>query len=154
MILVKNYKSETNEIASFLIEEANYKDIVLQSKIVLENLKLDFPMTNGFSLNDLWQAKQELLRSFNFSLANVENPHYSNLGCYSLLDDSWKLHKRLNGVYVQGILVKKEIISPGLKLKINSSRLTLAKNYLLSKTKLSKWIQLSINDNYQLIRKL
>lgn len=148
---IENYHNEHGEVANHLVGfHINYENSVKKSLQIWKDLRINFSMIRGksYSLQDLCQAKTELINSYTLSLTPAGNPFYTCAGVYcSVLDCNQeiipgiKLHKTDNILYLEGYRLAKRIIRAGAYPEINSCSLTLAKNWLRTQAPVGSWGQ-------------
>lgn len=154
-ISIENYHNEHGEIANHLVGfHINYKNSVTKSIQIWKNIKPNFSLIRGkpYSLQDLIQAKEELINSYTLSLTPAGNPFYTCKGIYcSVLDCNQeiipgiKLHKNDNILYIEGYRLAKRVIVPGQYSSVNSAPVTLAKNWLRSLATVGSWGQFQLS---------
>ncbi len=153
-LAIHNYTNEFQELATFSVcFHINYLAAVKKSKSIVEAFKPSFKHCRAlpFTINDLVRAREELLSSYADSLTGY-NPLYTCHGVYSSVVDAAgnkipgiKLHKNQDLLHMEGFKVHKLIHKRGTYPSVNSSPLTLAKDFLRQLTPLNRWVQFKLS---------
>lgn len=145
-LTVKGYLNEASEVADYsIVFHMSYENALKKSIEVLEKTKVTGKLEK--------QAKQELIDSFNRSLAKgasdpeleERDPTYSHFkdeaGNYV---KGVKLHDATNTLHLYGLVVHKKVLMPGHYPEKNKRELTKAKDKLRHLTPVGKFRQFKI----------
>lgn len=153
-LTIHRYINEYSEVSDFSITfHVNYKNALNRSKEILTNYRPDFKDCDHgkFTFNDLLQAKEELLNSFDMSLTGY-NPLYTCHGVYEQIIGAdgkpipgIKLHSAQGYLHLEGFRTHKKILIPGIYPADSRFPLTKAKDYLRSKVPIGSWGQFKLS---------
>jgi hypothetical protein len=151
-LAVHQYTNNYGELSNFsIVFHINYRNALIRSKKLLEDFKPNMAHVLGrvFSLQELREAKDDLLSSIDDSLAGI-NPRATSAHAYSPIlalasGEEWygesqsdpeyavkgiKLHRRQDIVHLYGFLVHKVVLMNGNYPIVKSKPFTVARNYL------------------------
>ncbi len=146
---IREYENAFGEVSNFnIILNFSYKNSLLKSKSIIENYKPKMALE--------YQAKQEMLDSFNKSLNLLNLPEKTYIkftDSNNNIIDGIKAHRETFDLYMFGLKLHKKIIKPGQYKDVNSAHLTIIKNKLRSLTPLSKFRLFKLtNNNFKSIK--
>lgn len=148
-LTIRGYSNNFGEIADVSVcFHVDYMNAVKRSKEIISNYNPTLMDCIGklYSVEDLIAARQELLKSYDQTLAGTSNPttkdvYDSILGADGNPINGIKLHKNQELVHLFGYRVHKRIIVEGNYKEVKSAVRTLAKNDLREKTPLNRFAQ-------------
>lgn len=155
-IRIQNYSTNYGDFSNFSLWIENYQVVVRKALEVVSKIipTIDLVRGKDFSLHQLQEAKNQLIYSFHQSLGEKRHSGYTCHKVYSFFQDrsnqpisGIKLHQVDHVLHLEGICLNRQVTLPAtlLAYPLESSTLVRAKNWLRSRTPLSRWIQLKIS---------
>lgn len=152
-LAIHGYQNNFQEVSDFsVLFHIDYQAAIRKSFQIVSAYRPKPSDWNGLSYTrqNLLTAQAELLDSYRHTLAGY-NPYYTCHGVYALVSGpdgkiipGIKLHIKDNILHLHGYRVHKRIHVPGIYPDRNSLAVTLAKNFLRTKTPVSAWRQFKL----------
>lgn len=143
---IKKYKNSYGEVSNFgIVLHASYENVLFKTLSMVSMFKPESKVEE--------KAKLEIVKSLTSSLSSLKKDkkekdsdvytHFKNAD--GNLIKGIKYHKKNDELYVYGLEVSKEVVTPVDYKKVKSKALTKAKNRILAKTPLARWRQFKLN---------
>lgn len=94
------------------------------------------------------EIKASLENSIKERAKKSQNERYTKASMYSCVAPGLMLNDKDKSLQLFGLLRRKTVIKEGIKKKVNSSALTLAKNKIRSKLPISKFREFALDDGH------
>ncbi len=156
---IEGYTNTHGEKSRLVVDiSVDYMDVVRASLEKLENIDpADIVVKTGIELgvcvNALNKVRASLENTIQNGAGNNENYTHSaenredGVPTYESVVHGIKLHTESGNLHVQGLLVSKQIITPGEYPVVNSRALTIAQNAIKKELPISNWRQYKLAED-------
>lgn len=133
-----------------LIVGASYNKLIEKSRLALELMPISELVQAGVCSTLVEQAKNEVLASFDKTLAahakGEQNEDYTKKGQYVSLGNGLNLNLNDNSIQFFGLSRAKVVLSPGVHKVVNSRPLTIAKDKIKKLLPVDKFREFALDS--------
>lgn len=151
-LTIRNYLNNFGERSNFNVcFHINYFNAVEKAHAAVRSYTPAQSDCSGFTLDDLFAARQDLLWSYDTTMSGKDHPLYTCSGVYEDIIDhngrpvpGVKLHSANNELHINALKIRKKVVAPTDYPIRNSAPFTLARRFLSRKTPLKDWVQFKL----------